>query len=534
VKPLEIRQRAFKADEITYLDRKSISLDRMLLKLFETLRYDGRSIVRSRRRTITVPALVKLMQETPDRFSGFDQRSDVARAWIINDLFEVRNPGKDESETVIGPRPFHLNAFKLANTKAADDFGASMQVWAMLYHADRPLLQQLKNFFGRGLDLNLDRYDGSTSLDLETLAILGMVDQVTVNPLSNPPLVPVRPLCLGQARIMADDLRKLLAYEDAVPRHVLAEYMRTIMGLHLSLYMLRLFQLVPDWVSHAQRGEACPTCPIDMGTDLNMASCPHSYEIVVDLTENASSPMAALSQASAVSHLSKVSAYVRAVIMLNRVKEFAAGKVTAGKLPSARTVQDLLSVISNPPLDMDGFFATRINDVLTNDPEEEEDLLVKSVLTLTTLSPLEQYVELVCLQRMKEERKKLISSMLDSIAQKNKTGGFLKQTAGARSPRWFVFGSNLLETLVQIAVLERDGGKTVSRNLLINDFLEWLRIRYGFVIYAPAYRHVLPEEQEIWRMNELALRERLHQIGFFTDLSDAYNSQTLRPRYTVR
>jgi len=153
---------------------------------------------------------------------------------------------------------------------------------------------------------------------------------------------------------------------------------------------------------------------------------------------------------------------------------------------------------------------------------------------LTSLSPLEQYVELVCLQRMKEERKRLVSSLLDSIAQKNKPGGFLKQAAGARSPRWFVLGSNLLETLVQIAVLDREGGKIVSRNLLIDDFLEWLRTRYGFVIYAPAHRQVLPEEQGIWRMNELALRERLHQIGFFTDLSDAFNSQTLRPRYAVR
>ena len=534
MKPLGIRQRAFKADEITYLDRKFILLDRMLLKLFEMLRYDGRPVTRGRRRTITVPALVDLMQKAPERFSGFDRQPEIARAWIINDLFEVRNPGKEGKETVIGPRPFHLNAFKLANTKAADDFGASMQVWAMLFYADRPLLQQLKNFFGRGLDQNLDRYDGSTSLDLEALAVLGMADQVTVHPLSTLPSDPIRPLCLGQGRLMADDLRKLLAYEDAVPRHVLADYMRTILGLHLSLYMLRLFRLVPDWVAHAQRGEPCPTCPLDEGADLNMQLCPHHFEVVVDLTEDSTSPMAALSRASTASHLGGIAEYVRAVIMLNRVKEFAGGKVMLGRLPTARSVHDLLSVIRNPPPDMDGFFGTRINDVLTDDSEEEEDPIVRSILTLTTMSPLEQYVELVCLQRMKEERKKLISSLLDSIAQKNKSGGFLKQTSGARSPRWFVLGSNLLETLVQIAVLDQEGGKVVSRNLLMDDFLEWLRTRYGFVIYAPAHRQVLPEEQETWRMNEQALRERLHQIGFFTDLSDAFNSQTLRPRYTVR
>ena len=96
---------------------------------------------------------------------------------------------------------------------------------------------------------------------------------------------------------MADDLRKLLAYEDAIPRHVLAEYMRTILGLHLSLYMLRLFRLVPDWVARAQRGEPHLLCPVDEGTDQSMQSCPHYFEIVVDLTEDSSSPMAALSKA---------------------------------------------------------------------------------------------------------------------------------------------------------------------------------------------------------------------------------------------
>ncbi len=52
---LDLKQRAFKADEITYLDRKTILLDRMLLNLFELLRFDGRPAVRRRRRAIDIP-----------------------------------------------------------------------------------------------------------------------------------------------------------------------------------------------------------------------------------------------------------------------------------------------------------------------------------------------------------------------------------------------------------------------------------------------------------------------------------------------
>lgn len=532
MKPLDPRQRAFKADEITYLDRKSILLDRMLLNLFELLRFDGRQAIRRRRRSVDLPSLVKLM-ETSDRFVGFDTRPDIAEAWLSGDLLEIMNRDKPGRETVVGPRPFHLNAFKLANPKAVADYGASMQVWAMLFHADRPLLSRLKEFFGRGLDPALDRYDKSTSLDLETLAVLGLVDQVSVNHATTPAPDPIKPLCLGQGRLMAEDLRKLLAYEESVPRHVLANYVRTILGLHLTLLVLRLLKLLPDWVSRATRGESSPACAIDDVVSDDASACPYSLEIVVDLTDDPASSTAALSRASLTSHFDRISPYVRAVILLNRVKDFATVQAAAGKCEPPRTVTDLLRLLSDPPSEMDGFFTARIADVLTQGPDEEEEPIVTSILHLTGLSQLDKYVELVCLQRMRNERSKMIH-LTDSLGQKNKPGGFLRQTAGARAPRWFVLGSHLLETLVQISVLGSDNsGRLESKPVLLNDFSEWLRQRYGFVIYAPAFKVVPPEEQDAWRRNEQALRERLHQIGFFTDLSDAFNSQTLRPRYKV-
>jgi hypothetical protein len=82
-------------------------------------------------------------------------------------------------------------------------------------------------------------------------------------------------------------------------------------------------------------------------------------------------------------------------------------------------------------------------------------------------------------------------------------------------------------------VITRDGERTRSTPVLLDDFLRWLHGRYGVVVYAPALRDVPPEEYEAWRENERAFRERLHQIGFFVDLSDAFNSQTLRPRYAI-
>ena len=48
MRPLDRKQVQFKAEEITYLDRKSILLDRALLRFFELLSFDGREAVRRR------------------------------------------------------------------------------------------------------------------------------------------------------------------------------------------------------------------------------------------------------------------------------------------------------------------------------------------------------------------------------------------------------------------------------------------------------------------------------------------------------
>jgi hypothetical protein len=525
---LDSRHKAFKSDEITYLDRKSILLDRMMLRLFRLLRFDGRADISLKKVTVTLDSLTQLLVATPDRFPGFEARPDIAKAWLRSDLLEIMNRGKGEREAVVGPRPLHLNAYKLTVPSAVQDYGASDQVWAMLYHADPQVLNRLKAFFGRGLDNALDRYDRSTPLDLQTLAILGLVDQVDIKGATTQPGPPLKPICLGQGRLLAEDLRHLLAYEASLPRLVLADYIRSILGFHLALYVLRLLHMLPLLIEGAARGETLPACPLEPN-DASSAACSFGQEIVVDLTDDPSSGPGHLARRSAEEHLGRLAAYVRAVFVVNRLKDYAA------ILPNAigpRTLNDLLAIFADPPDGFEGFFQARLADLAAPVMgDEEEDPVVTAILA-QPLPAMQKVVELICKERLPNERKRM-TELLDSLAQKNKPGGFMRQTAGARAPRWFVLGSQLLETLVQIAVITRDGERTRSTPVLVDDFLRWLHGRYGVVVYAPALRDVPPEEYEAWRENERAFRERLHQIGFFVDLSDAFNSQTLRPRYAI-
>jgi len=530
------RQFAFKAEEITYLDRKTIHLDRAMLKLFELLRADGRPLARWRRATITVDELVKLVMASPRRFPGFEDHETVTAAWLRSDLLQVMHRGKGERETVVGPRPLHLNAFKLANAKAVQDYGASDQVWALLYHADRELLTRLKEFFSPALDPMRDEYDGTTELDLETHAVLNLVDAtgIRVQPRTGPTPIPVRPLCLGQGHLLAEDLRCLLAYQDAVPRQVLAGYMRTVIGLHLALYVIRLLRLVPAQVEAALEGRSAPRCLAEERQDPRCFDCPFASELAVDLSDDSGSRPGRLARASTASVLGELPRYVRAVFVVNQLKDFAGLHDRMTGAAGRRTAGEFYQLVRERPADMDGFFEGQILELLRLEEPDEERTRTVELLLREEIPPLQKLVELICGKRLPIERRRMVD-LIDSLTQKNRPGGFMRQTAGQGAPRWFALDSHLLETLAQIAVVDRGSdGYLRTRVVLLNWFIDWLRTRYGFVVHAPSHRQAVPpDEYAAWQENERQFRRRLHEIGFFTDLSDAYNSQTLRPRYQV-
>ena len=71
----------------------------------------------------------------------------------------------------------------------------------------------------------------------------------------------------------------------------------------------------------------------------------------------------------------------------------------------------------------------------------------------------------------------------------------------------------------------------------IDNLLAFLRERYGIYIdrLPPGDGFGTPsiDERKALRENVLAFTTRLREIGFYRDLSDAYVTQTVVPRYTI-
>jgi hypothetical protein len=542
----------FNNTRICHIMPKHIELDRVLINLYMLLKYDGRRpVARTGRTEVTVDYIVsQLEQQHGDTLRGFRDYPEVVRDWVYSDLVDVVYRGIPEKETIAAPLPLHLNAYKLRNPKQAQDYRGAEHLYSMIRAGDPGLARRLAEFLGQGMGESGDTYDGETPLDLDTLVIVRMVDNphLRENP-SSSSSPPEPPLCKGQARLLCNDLRRLLAYKDVVPRSVLIGYLRTACGLHLGLYLMRLFHQLTGWVRDQEAHPACLNCPVHPDqSEHPLALCPYAFqnttadylalpELLIDMGEDYTTHMAKLSRENCTRHYAAINDYIHSVLTINQLKRFAEsdrGRRSLSPLPEA--VSDLVALLRRAPDSLQDFFSYRLDEILPQDELVDERPEIKAVYAMRDLSSLERFIELVALERTRYYRKYL-TEQVDAVLMKNQDTGLLRQGKGKRNERRWHIGSRLLEMLVQIAVLEPTGSLAgtgfSSRPILIDQFVAWLRARYGLVL-MPDWPDATIEDYKAFNTNLQHLKARLREIGFYTDLSDAYNTQTIRPRYTIQ
>ena len=542
------RDKEFRTPKTTYVDFKHIEMDRVLTMLFPRLKYDGYASRRPPRGgDLTVDEFMKDFLEHPEWFSGFDQFPQVLHRWIETDLMDVVNRGK-ANQAVAAPRPLHGNTYKFRNAKHTRDYGAAEQIYWMLFYARKGKGQAardaLKRFFFLGIDLVTDRYDPNASVDVETQAILRLDHQVTQDMRDSKEPSRFQPLCIGQADIMADDILRLLAYEPYIPRSVLVDYLKTLMAFHLALYHLKLLQMLPKLVKQRSGNDRCTTkeCPINPGLDNALEGCPYRVALVVDMGDVKNLHMAELARKSTDRLYRQIPAFVQANFIVKKLDEMAEylGKKT-GKLATPGdgvfTIGDLVSLLK-PEYDAErqAYFKFRLASLIEESTSGKEDVdpEIREV-TGMCLGEFESFIEILMAYRGNYHRR-YITECLDSLLLKNKENGLLAQSRSKGSPRRFVLGSKLLEVLLQVAVLTQDGGRFVTREVRIEELLAFLRNRYGLHIDrlpvgTRANSSIL--DRRALRLNLEAFKRRLREIGFYEDLSDAYVTQKVSPRYAI-
>ena len=543
------RDKEFRIPKVSYIDFKHIEMDRVLTMLFPRLKYDGYGSRRPPRGgDLSVDEFLEDFLERSEWFLGFDKFPDIVRSWIETDLMDMVNRGKS-SQALASPRPLHGNTYKFRNAKHTRDYGAAEHIYWMLFYARKGKGQAtrdaLKRFFFPGIDLVTDRYDSSVPVDVETQAILRLDHQVTQDMRDSREPSRYKPICIGQADILADDILRLLAYEPYIPRSVLVDYLKTLMAFHLALYHLKLLQILPKLVKQQSGHDLCSITeyPIVSGLDNALENCPYRIALVVDMGDMNNPHMAELARKSTDQLYRQIPAFVHANFVVKKLDEMAdylSKKTGKLALPTSGvfSVDNLVSLLK-PEHDSErqAYFKFRLASLIEESTSGNEDLdpEIRDVMAMG-LGEFESFIEILMAYRGKYHRQ-YITECLDSLLLKNKEAGLLAQPRTKGSPRRFVMGSKLLEVLLQVAVLTQDSGHFVTREIRIEELLTFLRTRYGLHIdrfpqNGQGNCSIL--DRRALRLNIESFKRRLREMGFYEDLSDAYVTQMVSPRYAIQ
>ncbi len=542
------RDKEFRLPKVSYVDYKHIEIDRTLLNLFPRLKFNGfLGRARVRVQMITVEKFLEDFKDDKyrDKFRGFSEHEDIVRKWLETDILDLVNRGR-LSQAVVSPRPLHGNTYKFRNTKHARDYSTSEQLYWMLNYARNGLGQaacdDLKSLLFEGLDINTDQILTSSKIDVETQAILHLDSQVKDEAESkHPERYP--PLCVGQGDLLADDVLRLLAYKSYMPRSVLIEYLKILFSFHLGLYHLRLLKLLPTLVRRQGGDPICAmqSCPMQPKNALPHGACPHRIGIVVDMVDRQNPHMSELARRSAEAHYRRIPPFIQAMFITKKLDEMASYLCSINKMAQPASgffaVGDVLQLLQSARAqDRENYFQSRLANLIESsgsdgalDPETKR-------VTEMGLGAFETYIEILVALRGRFHREYL-TRCLDSLLLKNSDARLLSQSRAKGSPRSFTLGSRLLEVLLQVAVLSPKGASFQTREIRVEDLLSFLRERYGlFIDRLPAddgFSNPSIIDREATRRNVETFKTRLREIGFFQDLSDAYVTQTVTPRYTI-
>lgn len=531
---LRKQDQEFRNPRVFYPDPKAIDLERVLINLFLLLRCDGtRPATRGRPKAEfqQVNAHVDALAEMSG-VKGVKENKEVTRQWLETDIFDLVNRNRP-TEAIASLRPLHLDAHKIRVSKFCRDYNHADALYAMLEHGDRQALLDLRRYLERGRDIATGRYDGKTRLDLESLTVLKLVEDLPNMHPSDDKVASYAPVCVGQARVLADDVQRLLAYQDVVPRPVMIDYLKAVLGLHIALFTLRVGRQLTGWVHDRKPHDACLSCPVHGGSAEPFRDCPYGLGVTVDMGNDFRTRMAQLAQRDAASEYGRLIELVKSIFAVNQLLRYARDE-KLGDTPA-----DVVALLTNPPDGFEADFKAQLKELRRLNEENEELPAEIQAIFDAGLPAFDTFIEVVTQIRQKHHMSYLVQ-MLDKAFQKNTPFGALLQGRSKANPRRWHLGGRLLEVFVQLAVLKAEGeGKDrrfATEPVLIDDFLHWIERRYGFVIGPSILGGRRPstlDEHRAFRDNVRALKDRLREIGFYDDLSDAYNAQTVKPRYVL-
>lgn len=507
----------FRNELIFAADAKAVNIDYTLVNLFMLLNFNGarpkQRATRTDKTFMDWERLKTIISVLEDNGSlvGFKDNPEATENWLRSNLLNLANRGKLDQEKISALRPIHLESYRVRNAKIARDYFTADQVYLML-SVEPKIKEELKAFLSKGWDKTTDTINSNSHLDVDSLGILHLIKNVKTRFLdSSNTINRIKPVLEKQSKLFCDDVRRLLVYKNIIPRNVLIDYLKTIISFHLSIYVQKLILHLPLMLENGN---------VDIDDD---------WSVVVDVTDSYQSRIAKIAINDAENTYNNIYDYIKATFQINAVLRY----LSLDKSNSQNLVK-ALQALQNRNEKFEIYFKF-IWDNIYLSLDENDKLLLDDIVKYET-SYFDKYIELLVRLRGAYQYK-FHTQLIDNVSQKNNERGFMSQGRSRKHPRKYTLGTRLLETLVQILVLEvrNDGFRTTT--LSINELMEKLKDRYGIVINGldtEKYRNADLNTNLAFKENVDAFKIKLRQIGFYSDLSDAYILQKVRPRYEIK
>lgn len=256
---------------------------------------------------------------------------------------------------------------------------------------------------------------------------------------------------------------------------------------------------------------------------------------VVDLTDKLESSVSPIACADMDKTLNGLLDYIKASYSIRVMRRLVT--------PHA-SVSEALNMIKNPSVKNDADIDASLRNIYnkyfsnakTTEEMQEAEQNVKDLQEYLQYedTPLEKYVQ--CLMKVGAAyQMKYSRDFLDKSSMKNESSALIIDGRSRKHTRRGAIGSKLLEVLVQLLVLnQKENGELESRPLSIRQLAKEIRNRYGLIIDGTDELRFADADIKThlaFKDNMNALKNKLRQIGFYTDLSDASSLQKIRPRY---
>lgn len=507
----------FRNELIFAADAKAVNVENILLNLFMLLNTNGvrpkQLALSGSKKDVDIDAVRKIFSVLEDRGEviGFKENQEAVEYWLRCNLLNMVNRGKIDKEKISSLRPIHLESYKLRNAATARDYNSADQVYNMLNHSPS-VRDELKKFLSEGWDKSTNKINLYENIDVDTLGILMLIKDIKSRDFvqSGTGVQNITPILEKQSSLFCDDVRRLLLYKRIIPRNVLLDYLKTIIAFHLSLYIQKLIDLLPKMVAQGTR------------------EIEDSWNIVLDVTDNYESQIALIASSDADKMNNGLYEYIKCTFQIN-----AALRMLKLAKNNSANLEAALTALNTRRPDLEVYYQVQW-DTLSATWDEDDREIVNEFSDYED-SSFNRYIELLMRLRGNYQYRFHVQ-MIDNLSNKNNERGFMAQGRSKRHPRRFVLGTRLLETLTQINLLDTSKNHLSSKAVSIEELMMLLRQRYGLVINGLDEKRFEDADLntiEAFKENVAAFKNKLRQIGFYNDLSDAFILQKIRPRYEI-